>query len=259
MKIKFYKYQGTGNDFIIVQDRDGSNETLLKNRIEQLCNRRFGIGADGFIFIQDYAGYDFYMRYYNSDGKVSSMCGNGGRCVISLANKLGTSGKKLEFMAADGPHSGYIDQEIINLKMANVGDYRKIGADYVLGTGSPHYVRFVENFNDVDIVLEGKKVRYSSKFREDGINVNFVEITNGEIKVATYERGVEGETLSCGTGVTAAALASKLNFPDKFNNSINVISKGGNLVVKFEYNGNIFKNVWLSGPAVNTFVGEINI
>ena len=259
MNIKFFKYQGTGNDFILVEDWDKSKENILRDQIKELCLRKFGIGADGFIFIQACQAYDFYMKYYNSDGRVSSMCGNGGRCVISLTNELGITKKEVSFLAADGPHTGFINHEVVHLKMRDVNNYKNIGKDYFIDTGSPHYIRFIKDIASIDVYMEGKKIRYSERFREKGVNVNFVEIHTDKINIATYERGVEGETLSCGTGVTAAALASKLEFPLQFTDSVKVMAKGGKLEVKFDFDKGSFSDVWLCGPVVKSFEGIIII
>jgi diaminopimelate epimerase len=259
MSIQFYKYQGTGNDFILVEDWDGKKERALEGMIAHYCDRRFGIGADGFIFIQKRIGYDFYMRYYNSDGKISSMCGNGGRCIIALADYLGIIEKKASFLAVDGPHTGYIEDDIINLMMSDVSQIKEQGEDFVLDTGSPHFIRFVKDYKDIDVNKKGAGIRYSEPYSQNGINVNFVELDEDQIFVATYERGVEGETLSCGTGVTAAALATKVYRPQQFNNTIKVSTKGGALQVKFNYSNDVFTDVWLCGPAVYSFEGIIKI
>ncbi len=260
MKIPFYKYQGTGNDFIIIDNR-GTGYLTRRNSdiIRWMCNRRFGIGGDGLILLQEKHGFDFEMVYFNSDGKEGSMCGNGGRCITSLACHLGLVKDSCTFLAIDGPHQAKIIREDwIELKMSDVTEIEK-GQDYfVLDTGSPHYVIFVEDLNDINVVESGQVIRYSDRFREKGINVNFVERNNFYLQVATYERGVEDETLSCGTGVTAAAISSfyKNKLPLAAT-EIYIGTMGGDLQVKFvpEPDG-AFRQVWLCGPAVQVFAGE---
>lgn len=258
MTVKFYKYQGTGNDFILIDNRAGGLDHTTTEQIRRLCDRRFGIGADGLIFLQNRTGYDFEMVYFNSDGNESSMCGNGGRCLIQFAHDLGLIATHCRFMAIDGEHEGEIrpDKTVV-LKMKDVSTIETYQNDFVLNTGSPHYVRFVKDAAQVSIVEEARKVRYSERFGKEGINVNFVQKkSEQEIFVRTYERGVEDETLSCGTGVVASALA----FSGGGNlNAVKIKTPGGNLEVKFKPSGSGFKDVYLIGPAMKVFEGTIEL
>jgi len=211
--IPFCKYQGTGNDFIIIDNR--TKNYISKDEvelIEKMCDRKFGIGADGLILLQNKIGYDFEMVYFNSDGKESSMCGNGGRCITHFAKTLDIEREEYKFLAIDGDHVSTIQKENwVELKMRDVNEVEK-GEDYfVLDTGSPHYIVFVEDIDDINVDENGSAIRYSKRFRKDGINVNFVENSPLGLHVATYERGVEAETLSCGTGVVASAISSQIN------------------------------------------------
>lgn len=254
----FYKYQGTGNDFIIFDNRT-SRIDLSTERIKELCNRRFGIGADGLMLLNRREGYDFEMKYYNSDGRESSMCGNGGRCLVKFAHSVGIHKTKYNFIAIDGPHEATIeDNGWVFLKMQDVNGIKRIFGDYVLNTGSPHYVKSVVDVMHYDVVKNGREIRNSSDFKKEGINVNFVEAGERSIFVRTYERGVEDETLSCGTGVTASALVNAHN--ENGFNRVEVKTPGGNLAVEFDkYDDDIFKNIWLCGPAEMVFRGEIDI
>ncbi|MFN8310285.1 MAG: diaminopimelate epimerase [Chitinophagales bacterium] len=254
---KFYKYQGTGNDFIIADNRNGEWQAMDSNQIAALCDRRFGIGADGLMLLENAEGYDFRMVYFNSDGNQSTMCGNGGRCLVSFAEYLKIVQKHCRFIAVDGPHQAEIPGPLVNLQMQDVKLVEKWNADYVLNTGSPHYVRFVQHVRNTDVYAEGRRLRYSAAFEKNGINVNFVEeLTPGKIYVRTYERGVEDETRSCGTGVVAAAIAYFLKSGFS-KNEIEIETPGGQLRVWFQYTNGTFTNVWLSGPAVKVFEGWV--
>ncbi|MBI1227363.1 MAG: diaminopimelate epimerase [Bacteroidetes bacterium] len=257
-KIPFHKYEGTGNDFVLIDQRVNQHITRQDTSlIERICNRRFGIGADGLILLQLTDGYDFEMIYFNSDGRESTMCGNGGRCIAAFANFLGVAGEKCHFLAIDGPHEAKIKNDWVELKMSDVKDVEIGDGNFILNTGSPHYVVFVEDLSDMNIVESGQVIRYSERFRKEGINVNFVERTKDGIEVATYERGVEDETLSCGTGVTAAALTFSLANPDLNSNEVAIATKGGHLLVRFQKNDAVgFENIWLCGPAKQVFAGE---
>ncbi len=258
MQITFFKYQGTGNDFILIDNRKGI-ASLTGEQIAQMCHRRFGIGADGLILLETEPGVDFRMVYFNSDGNSSSLCGNGGRCIVAFAKHLGIVTSKARFMAVDGLHEAMIDEEDrISLKMQDVKNM-EIGPDFFfLDTGSPHYVRLVEGLESYDVVGEGRKVRNSARFEEAGTNVNFLEKVDDEVFVRTYERGVEDETYSCGTGVTAAALVAAVRGLSTNRNSCTVRTLGGNLEVTFEkvleHN---FYNIWLKGPARLVYTGDI--
>jgi diaminopimelate epimerase len=260
VKMNFFKYQGTGNDFIILDNRNWSYTSLTTETIHKLCDRRFGIGADGLMLLNPNPAYDFEMKYYNSDGRESSMCGNGGRCLVKFAYDLGIRKSEYNFLAVDGPHLAEIDVDgTVSLKMKDVSTIDDYHGDFILNTGSPHYIKMVTDVMDLDVFHKGMDIRYSSNFAKEGINVNFVEQRRpDEIIVRTYERGVEDETLSCGTGVTASALASYHN--EVGYNHVKVITKGGKLVVRFDRVGNnIYENIWLCGPAIRVFEGTIDI
>nr|WP_314496190.1 diaminopimelate epimerase [uncultured Chryseobacterium sp.] len=254
--MEFYKYQGTGNDFVMIDNRSGEWNHLSVESIKKLCDRRFGIGADGLIKINTAEGVDFEVDYYNSDGS-KSFCGNGARCSVAFAHSLSVfNTNKTVFTAIDGIHEAEISGDIVKLKMSDVETISSDGNDSVLNTGSPHYVKYVENIAAFNVFEAGKNIRNSENYQENGINVNFVEnISDGEIFVRTYERGVEDETFSCGTGVTASALTFLQN-----NNltSIKVKTLGGDLKVYAEKSGNAFREIWLEGPAKQVFYGKVD-
>jgi diaminopimelate epimerase len=256
--IAFNKYQGAGNDFIIIDNRDSIFNPDNPALIKKLCDRRFGIGADGLILINNKTGFDFEMVYFNSDGFVGTMCGNGGRCTADFALKSGIAEKKLRFMAADGIHYAEPEGELIRLKMNDVNEVRSIAGNYFINTGSPHYVIFRRDLDNFDVFNEGKKIRQSKDFQPGGTNVNFVEPESNGIFVRTFERGVEDETLSCGTGVTASAIASVLS-GHFVSSPVNVRTRGGNLRVEFEVKGTQISEIWLCGPATFVFEGKIDI
>jgi diaminopimelate epimerase len=262
LKISFYKYHGAGNDFILIDNRKNTFQSD-KQVIERLCNRRFGIGADGLITLEHAPGYDFGMKYFNNDGNESTMCGNGGRCVVAFADFLSLTGSSSRFLTVDGEHRGLIISKqnnswLVRISMADVTLIKGYHDGYILNTGSPHLVRFVENVTEIDVVKEGRLVRNRNEFMPGGINVNFAEAKNGLLFVRTYERGVEDETLSCGTGVTASALAfamiSGIN-----EGRINVDTKGGSLSVSFSRDNNGYREIHLEGPAVMAYSGIIDI
>lgn len=260
MKLNFFKYQGTGNDFIMVDNRIpvlSKNDTKL---IRSLCDRRFGIGADGLILLEDSpnAGEDFKMIYFNADGNESSMCGNGGRCLVAFAKYLGIISEKATFTAVDGLHEAVIENELVGLQMMNVKGISKTGNAFFLNTGSPHHVIFSEEVEETDIKKEGARIRYSSKYEAiGGTNVNFVSyLDDATFKVRTYERGVEDETFSCGTGVTAVAIAAYYAGKTA-STSVHLSTPGGDLAVRFTPEGEDFKEIWLTGPAKQVFKGEI--
>lgn len=260
MQIHFYKYQGTGNDFIILDNREGKFNTLGTDQIRSLCDRRFGIGADGLMLFNLKPGYDFEMKYYNADGAESSMCGNGGRCLVKFAYHLGIHKTEYLFSAIDGDHQAEIDLDgTVSLRMRDVYQVENHDGDFVLNTGSPHYVKMVSGLDELDVFNEGKEIRNSVPFAKEGINVNFVEQTDDDgIAVRTYERGVEDETFSCGTGVTAAALACYHN--EAGFNEVAVQTRGGKLSVEYDrLNDNSYKNIWLSGPAEKVFEGDLDL
>lgn len=252
----FYKYQGTGNDFVMVDDREEVFETHDLLRVRALCDRKYGVGADGLILIRDHSDFDFEMIYYNADGS-QSMCGNGARCAVAFAAFLGIIPQKTRFLAIDGPHDAVISEDYIELKMGNVRDVLEQEQGFFINTGSPHYIKFVSQISDFPVYKEGKTIRYDEKFSPGGTNVNFVEkISDDQIYVRTYERGVENETLSCGTGVTAAALAFA---KDRAHATIQIKTLGGRLAVRFSRDINSgFHDIWLIGPAALVFSGTIN-
>jgi diaminopimelate epimerase len=259
MQIHFYKYQGTGNDFVILDNRK-EEYPFTKKQIAFLCHRRFGIGADGLMLLNTHQNFDFEMKYYNADGGESSMCGNGGRCLVQFAADMGMVKESYHFLAIDGEHEARIESEgIVALKMNDVSTIKHEHGKAILNTGSPHYVEAVTGIYDLDVYNRGHEVRYSEPFRAEGINVNFVEQTEegDKIIVRTYERGVEDETYSCGTGVTAAALVYAHN--ETGFNHVDVQTKGGNLSVEFDKEGSSYKNIWLIGPVTKVFEGELEL
>ena len=256
MNIAFNKYQGAGNDFIIIDNRSGKFNPDDSKLINRLCDRRFGIGADGLILISGHSGSDFEMKYFNSDGKIGSMCGNGGRCTAHFAHRYKIAGKKQVFMAFDGLHEAEVTKDIVRLRMSDVNEYRIIDGSYFLNTGSPHYVVFTKGIDKMDINEEGRKLRWSPKFAPGGTNVNFVEVHKKGLYLRTFERGVEEETLACGTGVTASAIASVLS--GHFDTGpVSVKARGGNLKVEFSEKNKKITNIWLTGPATFVFEGII--
>jgi diaminopimelate epimerase len=255
MELQFYKYQGTGNDFIILDNRDGKYNLLTDAAIEKMCDRKFGIGADGLMLLENAEGYDFKMKYHNADGKEGSMCGNGGRCLVQFARDKGIIKDNYLFIATDGPHEASIQENgLVRLKMKDVDHIESNIESSTLNTGSPHYIHWVNTLDGYDVFTEGRNIRYNDTFKQEGINVNFVKKEEDGIRVRTYERGVEDETLSCGTGVTAAAIASAVNMGPQ---QVNVKVEGGDLAVSFNRIGEKeFTDVWLIGPATFVFTGN---
>ncbi len=260
MQLHFFKYQGTGNDFILADNRKNEYGHLNQVQIHQLCDRRFGIGADGLMLLNEKPGFDFEMKYYNSDGNESSMCGNGGRCITAFAKNLGIVSSNADFIAIDGLHKSEIDEQgYVKLHMNDVNNILVNETYTELNTGSPHYVHFTDYVDEMDMKKEGKLIRYSPKYKEDGINVNFVEkLAEHSIFVRTYERGVEDETLSCGTGVTASAIAFKVDAIGEQH--VKVKTLGGDLEVFFTIeNKNAVHSVLLCGKAEFVFEGSIKV
>ncbi len=261
MKLKFYKYQGAGNDFILVDNRKLTTDHEQPELISRLCHRHFGIGADGIMFLQNREGYDFEMVYYNADGQPSSMCGNGGRCISAFAKSLGIIETEANFLAVDGPHYAKISEQgtWVSLKMIDVSEIKKDGEAWVINTGSPHYITMAEGLKNKDVFHEGKLIRYNETYRKEGININFVEDLGEHYYVRTYERGVEDETFACGTGATAVALA----MARQRNQTGNIITPievlGGRLTIRFNSDGLNFTNIFLEGPAEFVFEGDIEI
>lgn len=260
MLLTFYKYQGTGNDFIMVDNRLDSFPKENTQLIEQLCDRRFGIGADGLILLENHTSYDFKMVYFNSDGNESSMCGNGGRCLVAFAKQLGIIEATAEFEAVDGYHyAKIIGDDLVSLQMKDV-DSIAVHQDYsFLNTGSPHHVQLVSDLKNLDVKTEGAKIRYSDLYGKTGSNINFVhQLENDIFTVRTYERGVEDETLSCGTGATAVVIA--MHKTGKTNNNIIDLNvEGGKLKVQFDVDKGKYTNVFLIGPATFVFEGTIDL
>ena len=264
MKLNFYKYHGAGNDFIIADNRAEELEYISTKFIKKICNRRTGVGSDGLILLSPHKQLDFTMKFYNPDGSGATMCGNGGRCIVLFAYSCGIKKKEYTFEASDGIHKAVIEEinsnnseAVINLEMKATEKVDIIPEGLFCNTGSPHVVRFTDDIESVDIIKEGRAIRYSEKYKDAGINVNFVSKKNEDtIFVRTYERGVENETQSCGTGVTASALsyAEKNNI---YNGVINVKTKGGNFEVKFEKSEAGYKDVWLKGQVKFVYFGTI--
>ncbi len=257
MKIMFSKYQGTGNDFIMLDNMNGDYIDLTIEQIQQLCDRKLGIGADGLIKLSKHEEYDFEVEYFNADGS-QSFCGNGARCSVVFARALNLVIEETHFLAIDGAHKATVENDIVRLEMLPVTRIEKRDENYLLDTGSPHFVRFTASGEKIDIVDYGKQIRYSEEFKEKGVNVNLVQVVSpSEIVVQTYERGVEDETLSCGTGVTACALLQMELM--NTNNKVIVQTKGGTLSVEAKANGQGFDQIWLSGPAKKVFDGSVEI
>lgn len=257
--VEFYKYHGAGNDFIIIDNRKKVFDCENKEKIRQLCDRHFGIGADGILLVEECDNCDFKMIYLNSDGSIGSMCGNGGRCIVDFVNrflKIIKNPDNIRFMAVDGEHHAQIVRdEVVRLKMQdieNVGE--RNGLPFLKSGTTPHNIMFVENLQNFPVYETGKKLRYSDP---DGVNIDFIEIKNDVINMRTYERGVEDETLACGTGAVCTAVAcfhlGKIN-----TSPCKVKMPGGELTIEFEKDKNgTYKNIWLEGPAICVFRGEI--
>jgi diaminopimelate epimerase len=257
--IPFYKYQGTGNDFIVIDDRQDLFSKKDTKLIQRLCDRKYGIGADGLILLQDNRLHNFTMVYYNADGNESSMCGNGGRCIASFARFLGLVTDKATFEAVDGLHEARLfDTDQVSLQMMNVESLQTFDGHVYMNTGSPHHVELTDNVDHVDVFAQGRHLR-NELYGKEGANINFVQMqTSNVFKVRTYERGVEDETLSCGTGVTAVALAMHKTGQTK-DHEVTLETPGGILKVSFEPTPQGYKNIWLTGPAVQVFKGTIEV
>ena len=260
MQLEFYKYQGTGNDFVMVDNRSHFFPKENIELIAHLCNRRFGIGGDGLILLENDTDTDFKMVYYNSDGNQSSMCGNGGRCLVAFAKELGVIENKSTFIATDGLHHATIsDDGLVSLQMIDVIDV-KVNPDYVfMNTGSPHHVQMVDDLENYNIKENGARIRYGDLYGKEGSNINFVkQVDDTTFSLRTYERGVEDETLSCGTGATAVAIAMNV-LGNTDASAVNLNVQGGKLIVSFDRYDNIFTKVTLKGPAEFVFKGTIEI
>lgn len=261
MNIHFYKYQGAGNDFIMIDHRSAPLKDIDENLIAQLCDRRFGIGADGLMFLISHPHYDFEMVYYNADGREGSMCGNGGRCIVSFARFLGIIDRETNFLAVDGSHYAKVsaDGQWVTLQMIDVAEVKQDGNAYILNTGSPHFILEVTNLQQKDVYTDGKAIRNNETYREEGINVNFVENRGSYLFVRTFERGVEDETFACGTGATAAALSMAKHLHQSGHIVTPVKVHGGELEISFDYDGEKFSHIFLSGPAKQVFEGKLEI
>ncbi|WP_373494686.1 diaminopimelate epimerase [Aquiflexum sp.] len=257
MEITFYKYQGTGNDFVMIDDRSKLFPEKDLFLVQKLCDRKFGIGSDGLILIRNKEGYDFEMIYFNPDGS-QSMCGNGARCAVAFSRYLGIIEDNTTFRAIDGAHEASVVGDEVELGMSDVSTIDNEGQDIYVETGSPHHVRFVENVLEYPVFEEGAKIRFSDRYAPKGTNVNFVTpLANDLIQVRTYERGVEDETLSCGTGVTACALV--YGYQNDLN-EVKIKTLGGTLKVRFsKKDDGSFHNILLIGPAEQVFEGRIEI
>jgi diaminopimelate epimerase len=259
MQIQFYKYQGTGNDFVMIDNRTNTFPKKNTQLIEFLCDRRVGIGGDGLILLENHEKYDFTRVAYNSDGSTSTMCGNGGRCLVAFAKQLGIIKYEAHFEASDGYHFAKFENNLIALQMIDVTEVKHFTTHDYVYTGSPHHVQLVEDLKHFDVKNNGAKLRYSDLYDASGCNINFIAQENTDtFSVRTYERGVEDETLSCGTGATAVAIA--MNATKKTTaNRIHINVLGGKLTISFDVENNIYKNVFLTGPAEMVFAGSLDV
>ncbi|MDC3034581.1 diaminopimelate epimerase [bacterium] len=257
MTLKFDKYQGAGNDFIILNNYDGLFSQLSDQQFREMCDRNRGIGADGIILLEPSDIVDFEMKYYNSDGKLSSLCGNGARCLVLYAFKNKIIGKKAKFNAIDGVHEAWLTSpEKVKIQINEVKKIFNHKDSFVTNTGSPHYVKIMDNILDLDVKKEGSQIRFSKDFTPDGINVNFLKKrNNSNFSIRTYERGVEDETLACGTGAVAAAIVMHYIGETSGKTNLNIETLGGNLKVDFDFDDSIYKNIFLEGPANYVFSG----
>jgi len=254
MEIDFYKFQGTGNDFIMIDDREEKFELEDDSLIKSLCERRFGIGADGLILLRNHESCAFEMIFFNSTGARSTFCGNGGRCILAFAHSLEIFKESCDFMAFDGVHKGMIDEDVVSLKMTDVTEVAVREDSVVLDTGSPHLVKLVEDVHSVNVLNKGRKLRFAKEFGDYGINVNFAEVSEN-VSIRTYERGDEMESLSCGTGSVATAIALyEIGKLDETN--IVIHTTGGELSVSFDHDGEKYTNIWLSGESSMVYSGE---
>jgi diaminopimelate epimerase len=261
MELPFYKYEGAGNDFVLLDDRKIQFPEKWTDLVKFICDRRFGIGADGLMLLRPKKGFDYDMVYYNADGNESSMCGNGGRCLAAFAHKIGIIDRKAVFNAIDGIHEAeLISDNYVRLKMTDVSEIETGKDFYYLNTGSPHFVKFMSSINEMDVFSEGRKIRYNDRFANQGTNVNFVQEYPDHIAVRTYERGVENETLACGTGIVASVICAGLRKGIHQGSYSSVVSaRGGELKVSFFSNGNKITDIWLEGPATFVYKGTIEL
>ncbi len=259
-QLKIAKYHGTGNDFILIDSLNNPEVSIEKKDIVALCRRRFGVGADGLIILKKSQSFDFKMDYYNADGSGATMCGNGGRCIVAFARRQGLDKENFTFEAADGIHYASIDsKDHVSLKMTDVQLVEMDGEAFVCHTGSPHYVAFGENLETMNVRESGRRVRYSSRYSKEGINVNFVQAMSDRLLcVRTYERGVEDETLACGTGAVASCIA-QAERTNVIPHAFEIQTRGGSLRVRFQKNGEKYENIYLEGPASFVFETEIEL
>jgi diaminopimelate epimerase len=257
MLVEFYKYQGTGNDFVIIDLRT-NNIQLTSENITTICDRKFGIGSDGIILINDHKDYDFEMKFFNPDGS-SSFCGNGSRCSVLYNFHHGFIQRKCNFLTNDGVHEAIVKtDEIVRVSINSPQQFAELkNESFEINTGSPHYIQFMSEINCIDFLTYCKSIRNNKNYKKEGININLVKVKNSKLIIRTYERGVENETLSCGSGVTAAALA--FGYKNSKLNKVHVQTLGGDLTVDFKRNKNIFSDIYLSGPSSFVFKGELNI
>lgn len=260
VKIPFFKYQGAGNDFVLIDNRNGDFDANNHELVAKMCDRRFGIGADGLMLLEegnkDGETTDFTMVYFNADGQIGSMCGNGGRCIVAFARDLEIIAENTVFMAVDGIHHASIEGNQVKLGMIDVDHFEKDGDAYILQTGSPHYVDFVKELGQMDVYQAGYAIRNNTTYAKDGINVNFVEKEGDAYFCRTFERGVEDETFACGTGATAVAMAVALKENREGHQEIPIRVLGGQLRISFDQQDQKFRNVFLHGPARQVFRGE---
>ena len=256
MNTKFTKYQGAGNDFVIIDDRKEIFDINNNLMIKKICDRRYGVGADGLILLKNHSKYDFEMIYFNADGFLGSMCGNGGRCIVDFAKSLSIFDKDCSFLAADGSHYASWNHQNVSLKMNDVKVIESNNEFSFLDTGSPHYVEQVENLEKMDVFKKGSEIRNNDRFKKEGTNVNFIELKEGVLNIRTFERGVEDETLACGTGTVASVLALH-NWGVSFERPLCVNAKGGKLKVDFKFENRIYSDVFLIGPANSVYKGNI--
>ncbi|WP_437369052.1 diaminopimelate epimerase [Maribacter litoralis] len=256
MENTFYKYQGTGNDFVMIDNRKGQFPKEDTELVAKICHRRFGVGADGLILLENDAETDFRMVYFNADGKEGSMCGNGGRCIVAFANFLDVIEEETVFIAVDGLHKATIVGDVVSLKMLDVSEIKEKSNALFMDTGSPHHIQLVNGLKSFNVAKEGARIRYGV-YGEKGSNVNFVETNvEGGFSIRTYERGVEDETLSCGTGVTAVALGM-YHLGNTKEKTVAVKALGGNLEVSFKEDHGAYSDIYLKGEAKQVFKGEI--
>jgi diaminopimelate epimerase len=261
MKVEFFKYHGAGNDFVMIDCRNHDESLFDRKLVEFLCDRHLGIGADGLILLLADKKSDFRMKYFNSDGAEGTMCGNGGRCIVAFAHDLKLIREKASFTGIDGFHlANILGPEMVSLKMIDVEKVEELEDGYLVNTGSPHFVTFRDKIGEIDVFTEGRKIRHQARFADSGANVNFVErINRNTFKMRTFERGVENETMACGTGSVASAISSY--YREKSDNcSYTIEAPGGILLVKFTpKKDGFFTDVWLEGPVKFVFKGEIEI